>query len=166
MKPEPVNLNDYQSLVVAYHGESPRAAIVLAGSFVEHFLAQYIRHFMVDDPDISRLFKDFGPFATFDQRISAGYAFRLIPAWIKDDLVLIKNIRNHFAHSPRQLTLDDAKASEMLAKLSTANDQAFEMDKCQPQERKKLLYLFAVARFVVFAHNTMLKHPKEGQKSA
>jgi hypothetical protein len=47
--PEPVTLNDYQSIVADYHSESDRAAIVLAGSFVEHCLANYLKHFMIQD---------------------------------------------------------------------------------------------------------------------
>jgi hypothetical protein len=47
VKRQTLNLNDYQSLAAAYHGESDRSAIVLAGSFAEHYLATYLRHFMI-----------------------------------------------------------------------------------------------------------------------
>ena len=66
MKPEPVNLLDYQNIVETYHKGSDRAAIVLAGSFVEHFLAAYLQHFMLNDDSITNLFAGFGPFASFD----------------------------------------------------------------------------------------------------
>src|SRR5947208_16867313 len=75
--PEPITLNDYQSIVADYHSESDRAAIVLAGSFVEHYLANYLKHFMVQDESTKPLFSGFGPFSTFDQRISTAYAFKL-----------------------------------------------------------------------------------------
>jgi DNA-binding MltR family transcriptional regulator len=160
VKPEPINLNDYQDLVGHYHGESERAAIALAGSFVEHYVAHFIRHFMIDDPAVSKLFDGFGPFSTFDQRISTAYAFRLIPVWIRNDLSTIKDIRNRYAHSPKPIRPDDPKISAMFQKLSTACDPAFNAGGDGPLKDRKLIYLFAVARFVVFAHETMRRNPK------
>ena len=157
--PEPVTLNDYQSIVADYHSESDRAAIVLAGSFVEHYLANYLKHFMVQDESTKPLFSGFGPFSTFDQRISTAYAFKLIPAWIRDDLRLVKQIRNHFAHSPRKTSLTDSKVQTMLSELSTAKDPAFNAKGDGPLTDGRLIYLFAVARFTVFAHTTMQNHP-------
>jgi hypothetical protein len=162
MKPESVNIGDYQKLVESYHGESERAAIVLAGSFVEHYIANFIKHFMVDDPAVEEWFSGFGPFASFDQRISTAYAFRLVPPWMRKDLNLIKKIRNHFAHSPRLTSSDDPKAASMFLELSTAKDPAFNASgDGRPLTDKKLIYLFAVARFVVYAHNAMIQHPRD-----
>ena len=161
MSPEPVNLNDYQQIVLDYHKESDRAAIVLAGSFVEHYLAAYLKHFMVDDKSISKLFKGFGPFSTFDQRISTAHAFRLIPPHIREDLQLIKDIRNHFAHSPRATSLTAPTVQNMLSKLTTAKDPAYNASSTQPLTDGRLIYLFAVARFVMLAHNTMQRNPRQ-----
>jgi len=157
--PEPVTLNDYQNIVADYHSESDRAAIVLAGSFVEHYLANYLKHFMAQDESTKPLFSGFGPFSTFAQRISAAYAFKLIPSWVRDDLLLIKQIRNHFAHSPRKTSLSDSKVQAMLSDLSTAKDPAFNAKGDGPLTDGRLIYLFAVARFTVFAHTTMQNHP-------
>ena len=78
-KPQRLDLSDYHGVVEDYHKESDRASVVLAGSFVEHYLAAYLKHFMIDDASIGPLFAGFGPFATFEQRISVAYAFSLIP---------------------------------------------------------------------------------------
>lgn len=160
MSPEPVNLDDYQKLVEDYHKESDRAAIVLAGSFVEHYLAAYLKHFTVQDEFTKGLFGGFGPFGTFDQRISVAYAFRLIPAHTRDDLLLIKRIRNHFAHSPRATSLIDASVRTLLSQLSTARDPAYNAHGDTPLTDGRLVYLFAVARFVVMAHTNIQNHPK------
>lgn len=39
MKRLPLNMNDYQSFVQEFHAESERAAIVMAGGFLDHYLA-------------------------------------------------------------------------------------------------------------------------------
>jgi hypothetical protein len=65
---------------------------------------------MTDDPAIFKLFDGFGPFVTFDQKISTAYAFRLIPVWVRNDLSTIKDIRNHYAHSPKPIHVDDPRA--------------------------------------------------------
>lgn len=104
VKRQTLNLNDYQSLVTAYHGESDRSAIVLAGSFAEHYLATYLRHFMVADAEIERLF-EVGPLSSFDARINIAYAFRLISKTHREDLRLIKDIRNRFAHGRASIFL-------------------------------------------------------------
>ncbi len=73
LKRQTLNLNDYQSLATAYHGESDRSAIVLAGSFAEHYFATYLLHFMITDSEVERLFER-GPLSTFDARINGAYA--------------------------------------------------------------------------------------------
>ena len=68
MKPNDLNIIDYQNVVKAFHDETDRAAAVLAGSFMESYLAKYLRSYMVDDPKVDQLFDGFGPFADFKKR--------------------------------------------------------------------------------------------------
>jgi hypothetical protein len=85
---------------------------------------------------------------------------KLIPADIRDDLVHIKRIRNHFAHSPRATSLSDSSVRKDFAELSTARDPSYNAQGNDPLTDKRLIYLFAVANFAVFAHNTMQKYPR------
>ena len=79
MKPTKVDLNDYQKLVETYHNESDRAAALLAGSFVEHYLAEYLKTcYFVRDSNINDLFDGFGPLASLAQRISIAYVLGAI----------------------------------------------------------------------------------------
>ncbi len=52
-----------------------------------------------DDSTWASLTSDVGPLYTFSQKINAGYAFGLYDEDIRDNLKIIKNIRNAFAHS-------------------------------------------------------------------
>jgi DNA-binding MltR family transcriptional regulator len=152
---------DYQRVVEDYHKESDRAAIVLAGSFVEHYLAAYIKRFMIEDEAVTKkLFRGFGPFSTFDQRISGAYAFKLIPSHIRDDLELIRHIRNHFAHSPHATSLTDAEVRDKFYELSTAKDPAYNSKGDGVLTDRRLIYLYAVSNFVVFCHNVQIQHPR------
>ena len=49
----------------------------------------------------------------------------------------------------------------MISRLSTATDTVFNAKGDGPLADRRLIYLFAVARFVVFAHNTRLRNPRE-----
>ncbi len=154
MKRQSLDLNDYQTLVPAYHGESDRSAIVLAGSFAERYLATYIGHFMIDDPEIERLFEA-GPLASFDARINIAYAFRLISSEHRDDLRLIKDIRNRFAHSPQLIDLQRDDIQTMIQKLSmykTLHDPATPPN---VQKSDRDIFLYSIGMFVVFAHNAI-----------
>lgn len=155
MKRQTLNLNDYQSLVIAYQGESDRSAIVLAGSFAEHYLATYLRHFMIADSEVEVLFER--ALSTFDARISIAYAFRLISKAQRQDLLLIKNIRNHFAHSPQLIDLQRPDIKAMVHKLSiykTLNAQTLSPN---VQKTERDIFLYSIGIFVAFADNAMVK---------
>ena len=154
MKRQTLDLNDYQSLVTAYHGESDRSAIVLAGSFAEHYLATYIRHFMIDDPSVERLF-EVGPLSSFDSRINLAYAFRLISEGHRDDLRLVKDIRNRFAHSPQLIDLQRADIKAMVHKLSMYHTLHSQPVPPEVQRSERDIYLYSIGMFVVFAHNAI-----------
>ena len=156
MKRQPLDLNDYQTLVPAYHGESDRSAIVLAGSFAEHYLATYIRHFMINDPQIERLFEA-GPLSSFDAPINIAYAFRLISSEHRDDLRLIKDIRNRFAHSPQLLDLKRDDIQTMIQKLSMYKTLHAPSTPPNVQKSDRDIFLYPIGMFVVFAHNAIVR---------
>ena len=111
MKPTDLDIDDYHASLQSFHAESDRAAAVLAGSFIENYLAKYLKIFMVEDGS-TKLFDADGPLATFNQRIRIAYAFKLISKVTRDDLFLIAKIRNHFAHHPLNTSFDTAPVSD------------------------------------------------------
>jgi Mannitol repressor len=151
-----LDLNDYQTLVPAYQGESDRSAIVLGGSFAEHYLATYIRHFMIDDPEIERLFET-GPLSTFNTRINLAYAFRLISKELRDDLRLVKDIRNHFAHSPQLIDLEQPDIQTMIRKLGIYATLHAPTTPANVQKSSRDIFLYSIGMFVVFAHNAIVQ---------
>src|ERR1017187_7347928 len=157
MKRKPFDLNAYQSFVGEFHAESDRSAIVLAGSFAEHFLASYLRHYMIEDEGIERLFET-GALQSFDARINLSYALRLISKSHRDDLRVIKDIRNRFAHSPKLMTLKRDDIRQEIYKLSMWPIVLGEPpNPSENQERHA--YLLSIGMFVLFAH-TQMQAPK------
>ena len=161
VKPTKIDLNDYQKLVETYHSESDRAAALLAGSFVEHYLAEYLKTcYLVKDPDIDDLFHGFGPMATFSQRISIAHAVGAIDKGTMDELRALKEIRNHFAHHPRDAKFSDSVLDKYFNKLGPAKNPAFDASGNGPLTDRRLIYLFTVSWFVMQVHNAMLAKGK------
>ena len=79
-------------------GPDPGRALI-SSAIVEDFLQQLLLHAMrsLSNTKAKRLFD--GPLATFDAKIEVAYAFDLIDDDLRNDLNVIKDIRNAFAHS-------------------------------------------------------------------
>lgn len=118
MKPTDLDINDYHGILQSLREDSDRASAVLAGSFIENYLAKYLKIFMVEDGS-AKLFDSDGPLSTFNQRIRIAYAFKLISIETRNDLFLIAKIRNHFAHHPLHASFDTAPVSDFCRSLST-----------------------------------------------
>lgn len=112
MKPHPLEISKYNSMLEQFRSESDRGAAVLAGSWVENIIGIYLEHKMVDQSASHELFSSNGPLATFSQRISIGSAFGLISKNTADTLNYIRKIRNHFAHYPLEASFDERPVSE------------------------------------------------------
>jgi hypothetical protein len=118
-KPTPLQLAQWNELVDVYHGESDRGAAILAGSFVEHALGQFLRSKARDPKVADELFGPMGPLSSFSQRIAVAYAFSFIPEGQYRDFELVRRIRNHFAHHPLGVTFESSEVAQLTSKLST-----------------------------------------------
>jgi CheY-like chemotaxis protein len=90
----------------------PRAAVIISAAFMDVWLRQLIADFMVDDSkavdelvgtedNIDR------PLSSFSSRIRAAYCLGLIPRDEYDDLLMVRKLRNRFAHGMHGLSVDD-----------------------------------------------------------
>jgi hypothetical protein len=88
------------------YGTSDRAVAVLMGAIVEDALRRFILYHLREDlnsDDRTRLFGPEGALGTFSSKTVLAYALKLIGKTTRDDLDLIRNLRNEFAHSRRPL---------------------------------------------------------------
>jgi hypothetical protein len=92
--------DDYHATLLEIYGGSDRVAAIMSGALVEDSLAKVISAYLTDSRDQAALFYDQGaPFGTFKARIVAGKAMGLFSASVAEDMDIIRDIRNQFAHA-------------------------------------------------------------------
>jgi DNA-binding MltR family transcriptional regulator len=157
MKPIDLSIDDYHKAVELFHGESDRSAAVLAGSFIESYLAKYMRSFMIDDECVQNLFDGFGPFSDFYQRFEASYALGFITNQQRTDLKYIAKIRNHFAHHPLVAGFDKPPVSDFCRHLSTYDLYPLQGQETHIEHDNRYRYLVAISLCIGIWHNSMLE---------
>ena len=162
-KEDLVSITNYSKIVRLYHGESDRAAALLAGSFMESFLEKFLKAYMIDDPIVEKLFIGYNPLSTFAARIACGYAFGLISPGIKHDLTYIKKVRNHFAHHPAETSFEVSPIREWCANLSIAKPMQDQNGMDCTVKDARLQFLFTVSMTVALLHNGMVAKKKKSE---
>jgi DNA-binding MltR family transcriptional regulator len=94
------NLNDF---LAEFQHESPRAAVIVSGALLDALLRDLIASFLIDEPTVVDDLlgtdnKSETPLSSFSARIKTAYCLGLISKSRYQDLMLIKKIRNKFAH--------------------------------------------------------------------
>lgn len=102
-----VQFDQWDGLIDDYQNESDRGAVLLAGSFVDSFLGQYLRHRMEDKKFADNLLRETGVLGSFAARISVARAFGFINTALQNDLHQVKEVRNFFAHNPLHATFKE-----------------------------------------------------------
>jgi hypothetical protein len=97
--------------VVEYFGtgEHPVAAAIVGSVSVEHHLEKLLRSRFkrTDDQTWKMLMEDEPrPLNSFYSKIVVGYALGIYDLGMRNDLNIVRNIRNAFAHSPKQIKFD------------------------------------------------------------
>jgi hypothetical protein len=149
MKPIDATLADYQSMVLLFQNESDRGAAVLAGSYVENHLGLYLRSKMTDSSIAEKIFSPDGSLSTFSQRINFAQAFGFLSKAQCADLNLIKKIRNHFAHHPKDSSFNDKPVSDWVESLIATKTKVTMPDGTREAiGNAKLCYLISAGMFV------------------
>src|SRR5215831_4699495 len=91
-----------------FKGEHPVATAVLGAGLVEHHLDELLRSKIkrMDDKTWEMLVADNGPLNSFYSKIITGYALGIYDDGIRDNLHIVRNIRNAFAHSRKLIRFD------------------------------------------------------------
>jgi DNA-binding MltR family transcriptional regulator len=101
--------DDFSALMNALANPSPIAAAIIGAVMVEHELEQFVRRRLSrkDDDTWRELVSDRGPLGTFSQKIVLGYAFGIYDEATRDNLNVVRSIRNAFAHSKKLIDFDN-----------------------------------------------------------
>jgi DNA-binding MltR family transcriptional regulator len=98
-------LNDWEGFFEELQSESPRASVIIASAFLDAQLRLLISKTLVDIPEAEKFLDH--ELRTFSSRIKAAYCLGLINENIFDDLNVVNNIRNKFAHKMHGYTFDE-----------------------------------------------------------
>ena len=100
--------------------QTDRGAAILAGSILSEFLGRKIleKFTPTSNRRLVKLFEGFGPLASFSARIEIGYSIGAIDDDdTYHDLLVIKDIRNEFAHSIAPMTFQSDQIVKLVKKL-------------------------------------------------
>lgn len=139
-KPKELSIGKWNEIVGVFHEESDRGAAIIAGSFAEHALGQYLKFRVRDKKVADTLFDATGPLSSFSQRIAIAYAFSLIPQSHYNDFETIRKIRNHFAHHPFDTTFNTNEIKQLCAALSMFKETS-KQHFPDPSKRHRIAYL-------------------------
>lgn len=153
MKPIDVTPADYSQMLDLFKGETDRGAAVLAGSYVENFLGIFLQACMVDASLSDRIFGSSGSLSTFSQRVDFAQAFGFLPKPLCADLHLIRKIRNHFAHHPKEASFKSSPVREWVASLHASKETVVGDGKTFKLDDERTAYLVSVGMVMILANN-------------
>lgn len=87
--------------------ESDRAAALMSAAYLDEQLKTLLNRKLVDDSKVkTRLLGNSSAIDSFSSRIDLAYLLGLIPKNFRDDLELIRRIRNEFAHTAQKMDFE------------------------------------------------------------
>jgi DNA-binding MltR family transcriptional regulator len=146
-------LFEYNEIVNAFHTETDRAAGILAAAWLDDYLGQCLRYFLVHDEKEneelvgSEKMMD-RALSSFKTRAQALYLLGLMPKDSFRDIGFIAKIRNRFAHHPATVSFEDEKVQNWCGELQSAKQKIGDSARDN--------YLFTVSLVVMELNNTLM----------
>lgn len=122
---QPITEEELAGFVAELQGNSDRALCVLLGTAIEDTLRAYIHRRLrpgLEADEVKLLFTGDAPLATFSAKIRLGYAMGLYGPKTRDDLDLIRELRNACAHTKRPVSFDLAVFRTPLGRMHCIKD--------------------------------------------
>ncbi len=100
------NKKELRELYHEINTGTDRSAVIVTGIFVENALREAItaRLHRLTKKQLSQLFEGTAPLTSFSSKIRIGYALGVFENQARDNLDLIRRIRNAFAHARRPIS--------------------------------------------------------------
>lgn len=120
--------------------ESDRGVALISVAYVDEVLEELLRgHFSIRSQKprrvVAPLFEGLGPLGSFSAKIKISYALDLIPAWLYEDLEVIRKIRNHAAHAYGAFRFDAKDVVTLTERLVGADRAVTEIAKTETPKR-------------------------------
>ena len=110
--------DEFETSIRMMRKESDRASAVMGAALTEEGLTEVMVAFMKNGRDRKALFEDVGaPFGTFKSKTVAAHALGLIGDDVKEQLDVIRWIRNQFSHALLAISFETPQIAASCAKL-------------------------------------------------
>lgn len=101
---KPLTDEEFVASLDAFRTESDRGVAILGAALVEDALLDAITHWLENPEDRDALYYDAGaPFGTFRNKAISAYALGICDKKIRDEMDIIRNVRNLFSHALRSI---------------------------------------------------------------
>jgi hypothetical protein len=163
---QPMSAEEFKDFLAELSGSGHRAAALVAGAMLETDLTKVLKAQFahLTESEINDLFGSSGPLYSFSNKIKFAYALRLISSQFRDDLDVLREIRNAFAHSQRPLNFEIQEIGAMCRRLKSMDiEKGYDLndlDKVNVDNRTRYL---ACALHIAVA---ILKEHDEREKTA
>ncbi len=151
--PRPLDVWAYGDFVIRFHDETDRAAAVLAGAYLDTFLADTLRAVFVTGARTDGLFDAQGALGSLRSKISLAVALGLVTEALARDMDLVRKVRNYFAHHIWDASFDAPPVSDWCRAISvvdTAVDQTTgESVRCERPARHRYLLAVGISTLMV-----------------
>ena len=109
--------------------ESDRGLVLTGVTFLDEALEVLLRAKFRDRSEkpeavVNLLFAPIGPLSSFWAKIRLAYALSLIRSWVYEDLEVLRQLRNRFAHQLEPADFDDPQVIRLTERLIGANHAA------------------------------------------
>lgn len=146
--------DDYKGLIEEIQHTSDRTAAIVLASWVERTLEQFVLAALPrnDERTGKKLLERDGPLGSFYAKIHLGFALGLYEEATRDNLDIVRAVRNAFAHSAVQITFETPQAAAEVDKLQLRTDieRPAELPTVMSEHRQK--YAEACGHFAIVAH--------------
>lgn len=141
--------------------QTDRASAIVSSALLEELLERLLLAFLADRTSVKRdLFDGMAPLSTMSAKINLAYYLGLLEQTEFEDLKIIKNVRNDFAHSFEGINFETQRIRDkcvLLKTLTSTNPPKVAMDSI-----KNIKSLFQInttlLASILYAHIEEIKH--------
>jgi DNA-binding MltR family transcriptional regulator len=109
---------DWIGFLNEFYRETDRSAAILIAGMIDYWLRHLLQARFVEDAEVvDNLLENERPLGTLGSRIAVAYCLGLITESERKDLIVIKNIRNKFAHQLHGITFSSKVIGDECDKL-------------------------------------------------
>jgi DNA-binding MltR family transcriptional regulator len=131
-KDDITSVEEWAEIFQEINGVSDRSAAILVAAHVDVELSSLIEAELllsVEEEALKPLYERDGALSTFFSKIHLGYAMSLYDDKTRDDLEVIRRVRNAFSHVRRSINFNTSEIVKECKKLQTMSDHTHEVYK-------------------------------------